>query len=54
MAQSDGFFGHEPQPLDEDNVDPLGSVKKASKENAESLRKAAELGGISKLTSKEA
>ncbi|PAV91497.1 hypothetical protein WR25_14200 [Diploscapter pachys] len=54
MAQSDGFFGHEPQPLDEDNVDPLGSVKKTSKENAESLRRAAELEGISKLMSKEA
>ncbi|KHJ86780.1 hypothetical protein OESDEN_13460 [Oesophagostomum dentatum] len=27
MAKADGFFGNEMQVLDEDNVDPLGSVK---------------------------
>ena len=32
MAKSDGFFGYQMQQLDEDNVDPLGSVKKTEGE----------------------
>ncbi|UMM39071.1 hypothetical protein L5515_016276 [Caenorhabditis briggsae] len=28
VAQSDGFFGYERQTMDEDNIDPLGSVRK--------------------------
>lgn len=32
MAKTDGFFGYQMQPLDEDSVDPLGSVKKSEEE----------------------
>ncbi|VDM64391.1 unnamed protein product [Angiostrongylus costaricensis] len=43
MMKTDGFFGYEMQYLDEDDVDPLGSVK--SRTNSRSASLAHEAGG---------